>query len=89
MRCTQSNMVNKTIVKFRDGSRQDLITGEFSMDEVMKLVECMPDEILPLYRRPRIYVNSVLSCNEIYRTSTNNKNCLKEYREVAIFSILF
>lgn len=77
MRCMQNDMVNKATVKFRDGSRQDLITGEFSMDEVMKLVECMPDEILPLYRRQRSYVNSILAGNEIDRDSANNKKLFK------------
>jgi hypothetical protein len=54
-----------------------MVTGEFSMDEVMKFVECMPDEILPLYRRQRSYVNSILSGNEIDRDSSSNKKLFK------------
>jgi hypothetical protein len=55
-------------------------SGEFSMDDVMKFVECMPDEILPFYRRQRNYVNSVLANHEIDRDSSSNKKLFKRTR---------
>ena len=77
MRCINQEMANKITVKFHDDARQDLITGEFSMDDVMKFVECMPDEILPPYRRQRSYVNSVLASHEINKDSPSNKKLFK------------
>ncbi len=73
MRCIEHEMPNKIRAKFPDTLRNDVITGEFSMDDVMKFVECMPDEILPSYRRQRNYVNSVLSSHEVNRDSPSNK----------------
>ena len=77
MRCINEEMANKIRVKFYDDVAKEMVTGEFSMDEVMKFVECMPDEILPLYRRQRSYVNSILSGNEIDRDSSSNKKLFK------------
>ncbi|HUZ61657.1 MAG TPA: UvrD-helicase domain-containing protein [Hanamia sp.] len=77
MRCIHQEMPNKIRVKFPKDSRPDKIAGEFSMDEVMQFVEIMPDEILPLYRRQRSYVNSVLAGNEVDRLDTSNKKLFK------------
>lgn len=81
MRCINQEMPNKIKVKFNEElHREDMDTSEFSMDEVMQLVECMPDEILPLYRRQRSYVNSVLAGNEIDRDSPSNKRLFKRIK---------
>jgi hypothetical protein len=77
MRCIEHQMISKVTVKYNGTDRPDLITGEFSMNDVMKLVECMPDEILPLYRRQRSYVNSVLAGNEMDSNNTGNKKLFK------------
>ncbi|MBA2563469.1 MAG: ATP-dependent helicase, partial [Chitinophagaceae bacterium] len=47
MRCIEHEMPNKIRAKFPGTERQDVVTGEFSMYDVMKFVEWMPDEILP------------------------------------------
>ena len=62
---------------FKAPERADMIAGEFSMDDIMKFVECIPDEILPPYRRQRSYVNSVLANHEIDRDSPSNKKLFK------------
>ncbi|MEO6720647.1 MAG: UvrD-helicase domain-containing protein [Ferruginibacter sp.] len=80
MRCIEHQMPNKMKVKFRDTERPDLITGEFSMDDVMKLVECMPDEILPFYRRQRSYVNSILAAHEFDSNNPSNKKLFKRIK---------
>ncbi|HEY5392176.1 MAG TPA: UvrD-helicase domain-containing protein, partial [Hanamia sp.] len=77
MRCIHQEMPNTIRVSFPKDSRPDKIVGEFSMDEVMQFVEIMPDEILPLYRRQRSYVNSVLAGNEMDRLDTSNKKLFK------------
>lgn len=77
MRCIEHEMPNKIKVHFKVTDRADIITGEFSMDDVMKFVECMPDEILPPYRRQRSYVNSVLANHEIDKDSPSNKKLFK------------
>ena len=73
MRCIEQEMGRKIKIKYKDESMPDHITGVFSMDEVMRFIECMPDEILPPYRKQRQYVNSVLSLHEIERDSPYNK----------------
>lgn len=73
MRCIEQEMVRKIKVKYKEENKPEQVTGTFTMDEVMRFVECMPDEILPLYRRQRQYVNSVLSLHEIERENPYNK----------------
>lgn len=77
MRCIEQEMANKVTVKFAGNKRPDVVAGEFAMNDVMKLVECMPDEILPLYRRQRSYVNSVLAGHEIDSNHPYNKKLFK------------
>ncbi len=77
MRCIEHEMPNKIKAHFKDTERADIITGEFSMDDVMRFVECMPDEILPVYRRQRSYVNSVLASHEVDKDSPSNKKLFK------------
>lgn len=45
----------------------------YSMDMVMRFVNCLPDEVLPPYRKKRAYVNSVLALNEIGKDSPYSK----------------
>lgn len=73
LRCIEQEMGQKVKAKFRDGGRPDRIIGVFSMDDVMRFVECVPDEILPPYRKQRQYVNSILSLHEVERDSPYNK----------------
>lgn len=77
MRCIEDDMVNKVKVNFNDNARPDVTKGEFSMNHVMKFIECIPDEILPLYRRQRSYVNSILAGHETDRESPSNKKLFK------------
>ncbi|MFK7908568.1 MAG: UvrD-helicase domain-containing protein [Chitinophagales bacterium] len=47
------------------------------MDDFMVLIEEMPDNILPAYRKKRQYVNSVLAKNEISRDGLYNRFLFK------------
>ncbi|MEJ7683147.1 MAG: hypothetical protein WKG06_35885 [Segetibacter sp.] len=73
-------MAEKVTVKFTDTARPDVDTGVFTMDDVMKYVECIPDEILPPYRKQRTYVNSVLASHEIDRDNPYNKRLFKRVK---------
>jgi len=73
MRCFEQELKQKINIKFKDGSLPDIVTGMFTMDDVMNCVACMPDEILPSYRKQRTYVNSVLASHEIDKESPYNK----------------
>ncbi len=77
MRCIEQEMPEKVSVKFQGVTRPDVITGVFTMDDVMKLVECIPDEILPPYRKQRTYVNSVLASHEVDSNNPYNKRLFK------------
>ncbi len=77
MRCIQQELPDKVSVKFQGVNRSDVITGVFTIDEVMKLVECIPDEILPAYRKQRTYVNSILAIHEVDRDNPYNKRLFK------------
>ena len=80
MRCIQQEMSQKITVKFKGTPRPDIVTGSFTMDDVMKHVECIPDEILPEYRKQRSYVNSVLASHEIDKDNHYNKMLFKRIR---------
>ncbi len=73
-------MKEKITVQFADKTRPDIVTGVFTMDDVMKYVECMPDEILPVYRKQRTYVNSVLASHETDRDNPYNKRLFKRVK---------
>jgi len=77
MRCIQQELPDKVSVKFQGVNRSDVITGVFTIDEVMKHVECIPDEILPAYRKQRTYVNSILASHEVDRDNPYNKRLFK------------
>jgi hypothetical protein len=76
MRCIEQELP-KLSVSFKDAARPPAITGVFTMDDVMKFVECMPDEILPTYRKQRTYVNSVLAGHEVDSNNPYNKRLFK------------
>jgi hypothetical protein len=73
MRCIEQEMGQKVKIKFEDENKSERIAGVFSMDDIMRFVACMPDEILPPFRKQRQYVNSVLSLHEAERDSPYNK----------------
>ncbi len=52
-----------------DKPASDVIVAAFTMSEIMKYVEAVPEEILPAYRKKRAYVNSVLAFNEMEKDS--------------------
>lgn len=79
MRCAEQAMP-KVSVTFPGTTRPNLITGVFTMDNVMKMVECMPDYILPEYRRQRTYVNSLLAAHEVDSNNPYNKRLFKRVR---------
>jgi hypothetical protein len=80
MRCIEQELHEKVTIKFKDATRQDFITGLFSMDDIIKYVECMPDEIFPEYRKQRAYVNSILASHEIDKDNPYNKMLFKRIR---------
>lgn len=80
MRCIEQELAEKITVKYKDATRPDYVTGLFTMDDVMNCVECMPDEILPGYRRQRSYVNSVLASHEVDKYNPYNKMLFKRIR---------
>lgn len=67
-------------VKFPGTTRPEVKTGVFSMDAVMKLVECLPADILPLYRKQRSYVNSVLASHEANSNYPSNKRLFERVK---------
>jgi len=77
MRCIEQEKAEKVSVKFQGITRPDVIKGVFTMDDVMKFVECIPEEILPAYRKQRSYVNSVLASHEADRDNPYNKRLFK------------
>ena len=80
MRCIEQELREKITVKFKGTTRPDIVTGIFTMDDVMKYVECIPDEILPVYRKQRAYVNSVLASHEVDKDNPYNKMLFKRIR---------
>jgi hypothetical protein len=81
MRCIEQELRQKITVKFNSTTRPDIATGIFTMDDVMKCVECIPDEILPVYRKQRAYVNSVLASHEVDKDNPYNKMLFKRIRQ--------
>jgi hypothetical protein len=77
MRCIQMELAAKVKVAYSDKDKLPIIAGVFTMNDVMRYVECMPEEILPEYRRQRQYVNSLLSLHETDSKSPYNKKLFK------------
>jgi hypothetical protein len=57
---------------FMKGTPNEKIIAYFTMDDIIKYIELIPDEILPPYRKNRQYINSILSANEISRAEFPN-----------------
>jgi hypothetical protein len=80
MRCIEQELREKITVKFQEITRPNVVIGIFTMDDVMKYVECIPDDILPVYRKQRAYVNSVLASHEVDKDNPYNKMLFKRIR---------
>lgn len=80
MRCIEKELPEKVKIGFKDEAKPQTTSGVFSMDEIMKFIACMPDEILPLYRRQRQYVNAVLALHE---ADGKDPSCKRLFRRVA------
>ncbi len=80
MRCIEKELPEKVKISFKDEAKPQITSGVFSMDEIMKFIACMPDEILPLYRRQRQYVNAVLALHE---ADGKDPSCKRLFRRVA------
>ena len=65
MRCLDEVQPRKAF--FRKGTHEEKKIACFTMDDMVKYAELVPDEILLQYRKNRQYINRVLSSNEIHR----------------------
>jgi len=70
MRCVNEIHPRKAI--FKKGTPDEKKFACFTMDDMVKYAELIPEEILPSYRKNRQYINSVLSSNEISRDEFSN-----------------
>lgn len=80
MRSMEKEVAEKINVQSGDKSGPEFKTGIFSMDEIMKYIACMPEDILPEYRRQRQYVNAVLSQHEVEKDSSFCKRLFKRVK---------
>ncbi|MCW3109829.1 MAG: Ankyrin repeat protein, partial [Segetibacter sp.] len=80
MRCIEQELPWKVTVNFYDTTKPDVATGMFTMDDIMKYIECVPDEVLPPYRKQRAYVNSVLASHELEKDNPYNKMLFKRVK---------
>jgi hypothetical protein len=65
MRCVDEMQPRKAL--FKKGTPEEKKIACFKMDDMVRYAELIPEEILPLYRKNRQYINSVLSSNEVNR----------------------
>ena len=80
MRNLEKELPQKITIKFTNTNLPDISTGVFTMDDVLSCLECMPEEILPLYRKQRSYVNQVLASHEVDKDNPYNKMLFKRIR---------
>ena len=80
MRGMEKNLIEKITIKSTDKDKPNTISGLFTMDDVMNCVEDIPEEILPLYRKQRTYVNQILSKHEVDKEGSYNKKLFKRIR---------
>ena len=80
MRAFEKNLTEQITIKFTDESKSVISKGVFTMDDILSCVTCMPEEIIPLYRKQRSYVNQILSTHEIDKESQYNKKLFKRIR---------
>ncbi len=85
MRCVSEMHQRKALFK-KDTSEQKKIAC-FTMDDMVKYAELIPDEILPAYRKNRQYINSVLSSNEINRDEFPNCKMVFTRVERGIYAV--
>ena len=77
MRCIEKNLTARATIKFTEIVRNDYVFGAFNMEDILKFTECMPDEILPFYRKQRSYINQILASHEIDKVGPYNKKLFK------------
>jgi hypothetical protein len=68
------------IVAFRDemiSSPQPASKQGFTTDEMIDIIDVIPEAILPEYRKKRQYVNAILSKNELDRDDKYNRKLFK------------
>ena len=70
MRCVDEMHNRKAI--YQKGKPEEKTVACFTMDDMERLAQIIPEEILPPYRKKRQYINSVLSSNEIGRAEFPN-----------------
>lgn len=70
MRCVDEMHERKAT--YQKGKPEEKTVACFTMDDMVLLAQLIPDEILPLYRKKRPYINSVLSSNEVNREGFPN-----------------
>lgn len=80
MRSIESELKTRIVIKFRNSSLPDISAGVFTMGDVLNCLECMPDEILPLYRKQRSYVNQILASHEVDKDNPYNKMLFKRIK---------
>jgi len=80
MRCIEKQLPEKIEYKFKTVDKPNYISGLFTIDDVLNFVTSMPDEIFPLYRKQRAYVNQILASHEVDKDSPYNKRLFKRVR---------
>ncbi len=77
MRCIHQELPGKINIKFPGSTREPIIAGSFTMDDVLQFAESLPDEVIPAYRKQRSYLNSILASHEIDKENPYNKKLFK------------
>ena len=77
MRCIHLEMALKIKVSFKDGSMPDRSIGVFTMNDLVAFAECLPDEVIQVYRKQRTYINQILASHEVDKDSPYNKKLFK------------
>lgn len=81
MRNKQATQPNKIKISWAEEmTKKPIITGAFSMDEMVAIANLMPDEILPACRKKRTYINSILAANEV--THYGKSSCKMTFKRV-------
>jgi hypothetical protein len=81
MRNKQATQPNKIKISWPvEAERTPVVTGLFTMDDMVTIASLMPDEILPPYRKNRSYINSVLAGNEIMHF--DKPSCKMAFRRI-------
>lgn len=80
MRCIEQELPSTVEIKYDDPEKADRKAGVFNMDTIMNFISCMPDSLLPAYRKQRSYVNSILAMHEVDRDTSYNKRLFVRVR---------